>query len=63
MKDFIKTSDVSKLMSLKLYFLFSHLENFPENVGVFSEGMAERFHQNLEKKDTWSLLRNDNSTN
>lgn len=39
------------LMSLKLHFLFSHLDYFPENVGAFSEEMGERFHQDFKKKE------------
>lgn len=38
------------LMSMKLHFLFSHLEYFPENVGAFSEEMGERFHQDFKQK-------------
>nr|XP_022904455.1 sodium/potassium/calcium exchanger Nckx30C-like [Onthophagus taurus] len=64
------------LMSLKLHFLFSHLDYFPENVGAFSEEMGERFHQNFKEKERhyqgrwdermmagycWSLKRNDNA--
>ncbi len=62
------------LMSLKLHYLFSHLDYFPENVGAFSEEMGERFHQDLKEKERhyqgrwdttmmadycWSLKRND----
>ena len=35
------------LMSLKLHFLDSHLDYFPENLGDFSEGQGERFHQDI----------------
>ena len=35
------------LMNLKLHFLDSHVDQFPENNGDFSEQQGERFHQNL----------------
>lgn len=34
-------------MSIKLHFLFSHLDRFPENLGDFSEEQGERFHQDI----------------
>lgn len=34
-------------MSLKLHFLSSHVDYFPENLGAFSEEQGERFHQDL----------------
>ena len=34
-------------MSLKLHFLSSHLDFFPENMGDFSEEQGERFHQDI----------------
>lgn len=34
-------------MSLKIHFLFSHLDYFPENLGAFSDEQGERFHQDL----------------
>ena len=34
-------------MSLKVYFLFNHLNAFPENLGDLSEEHGERFHQDL----------------
>jgi len=38
-------------MSLKIYFLFSHLDYIPENIGAFSEEMSERFHQDFKEKE------------
>ena len=35
------------LMSVKLHFLHSHLEYFPDNLGDYSEELGERFHQDL----------------
>ena len=32
-------------ISVKLHFLHSHLEYFPENLGAESEEQGERFHQ------------------
>lgn len=34
-------------MSLKVHFLHSHVDYFPENLGAFSEEQGERFHQDV----------------
>jgi len=34
-------------MSVKLHFLFSHLDKFPENLGDVSDEQGERFHQDI----------------
>lgn len=34
-------------VSLKIYFLDSHLDFFPENLGVVRDEHGERFHQNI----------------
>jgi hypothetical protein len=34
-------------MSIKLHFLCSHLDYFPENCGDYSEEQGERFHQDI----------------
>ena len=34
-------------MSIKMHFLHSHLEYFPENCGDYSEEQGERFHQDI----------------
>lgn len=62
-------------MSLKLHFLHSHLDFFPENLGVVSEEHGERFHQDISTMERryqgrwdstmmgdyiWSLIRSDN---
>lgn len=39
-------------MSLKVHFLFSHLDYFPDNLGDFSEEMGERFHQDIKVMET-----------
>ncbi|GBO44042.1 hypothetical protein AVEN_5001-1 [Araneus ventricosus] len=36
-------------MSLKVHFLDSHLDYFPENLGVVSEEQGERFHQDIKE--------------
>ena len=34
-------------MSIKIHYLFSHLDRFPENLGELSEEQGERFHQDI----------------
>ena len=34
-------------MPLKLHFLHSHIDFFPENLGAVSDGQGERFHQDI----------------
>ena len=34
-------------MSIKLHYLYCHLERFPENIGDLSEEQGERFHQDI----------------
>lgn len=36
--------DIGANMSIKLHFLHSHLERFPENLGDLSDEQGERFH-------------------
>jgi hypothetical protein len=38
-------------MSLKVHFLDSHLDFFPENVGAVSDDHGERFHQDISNKE------------
>ena len=64
-------------MSVKLHFLYSHLDFFQENLGDFSEEHGERFHQDIEPMEKrykscwdsammgdyiWSLVRQDKSS-
>lgn len=35
------------LMNLKIHFLHSHIDSFPDNLGDFSEEQGERFHQDI----------------
>ena len=36
-------------MSIKMHYLFSHIDRFPENLGALSDAQGERFHQHLKK--------------
>ena len=40
-----KYQEMGANMSIKVHFLHSHLDRFPENLGDFSEEQGERFHQ------------------
>ena len=39
-------------MSLKLHFLHSHLEFFPDNLGAVSDEHSKRFHQDIAVVET-----------
>ncbi|UYV70175.1 hypothetical protein LAZ67_7002094 [Cordylochernes scorpioides] len=32
-------------MSIKVHYLHSHLDKFPDNLGAYSDAQGERFHQ------------------
>jgi len=34
-------------ITLKVHFLHSHVDYFPENLGAYSEEQGEKFHQDL----------------
>jgi len=34
-------------LSIKVHFLYSHLDRFPENLGDLSDEQVERFHQDI----------------
>jgi len=36
-------------MSYKLHFLHSHIDNFSENLGDYSEKQGKRFHQDMKE--------------
>jgi hypothetical protein len=38
-------------MSLKMHFLFSHLDYFPKNLGAVSDEQGERFHQDISEME------------
>ncbi|KAI6656196.1 hypothetical protein LOD99_1529 [Oopsacas minuta] len=39
-------------MSVKVHFLHSHIDYFPENLGAVSEEQGERFHQDIKTMET-----------
>jgi hypothetical protein len=42
-----KYKDLGANMSIKVHYLHSHLDRFPDNLGDFSEEQGERFHQDI----------------
>jgi len=61
-------------MSIKLHFLYSHLDRFPENLGDRNDEQGERFHQDISEMEVryqgrwdaatladycWSIKRDD----
>ena len=39
-------------MSIKMHYLFSHIDRFPENLGAMSDEQEERFHQDIKEMET-----------
>ncbi|ESN97976.1 hypothetical protein HELRODRAFT_177647 [Helobdella robusta] len=39
-------------MSIKLHYLFSHMDRFPENLGSMSDEQGEKFHQEMKEMET-----------
>ena len=39
-------------ISVKMHYLFSHMDRFPENLGSMSDEQGERFHQDLKEMET-----------
>ena len=39
-------------MSVKMHYLFSHIDRFPENLGSISDAQRERFHKDLKEMET-----------
>ena len=39
-------------MSIKMHYLFSHVDRFPENFGAMSDEQEERFHQDIKEMET-----------
>ena len=39
-------------MSVKMHYLFSHMDQFPENLGSMSDEQGERFNQDLKEMET-----------
>jgi hypothetical protein len=46
-----KFKDLGCSTSLKVHFLASHLDYFPENLGAVSEEQGERFHQDTKEME------------
>ena len=44
--------DLGCNMSVKMHYLFSYMNRFPENLGSMSNEQGERFHQDLKEMDT-----------
>ena len=49
-------------MSVKMHYLFSHMDRFSENLGSMSDELWERFHQDLKEMETryqgrWDAIR------
>ncbi|KAI6646930.1 hypothetical protein LOD99_9024 [Oopsacas minuta] len=40
-------------MSIKLHYLYSHLERFPENLGDLSKEQGELFYQDIRTMEEW----------
>ena len=36
-------------MSIKIHYLFSHMDRFPENLGSMSDEQGEKFHQDIKR--------------
>ena len=45
--------DIGAKMSIKVHFLRSHLDRFPENLGALSDEQGERFHQDIKEIEEW----------
>ena len=39
-------------MSIKMHYLNSHMDRFPENLGSMSDEQGERFHQDMKEMET-----------
>ncbi|GBP18505.1 hypothetical protein EVAR_12966_1 [Eumeta japonica] len=48
--------DMGCNMSLKIHFLHSHLDFFPQNLGAVSDEHGERFHQDISNMEKRFLL-------
>ena len=40
-------------MSIKMHYLFSHMDRFPENLGSMSDEQGEIFHQDMKVMEVW----------
>ena len=39
-------------MNVKMHYLFSHMDQFPENLGSMSDDQGERFYQDLKEMES-----------
>ena len=39
-------------MSIKMHYLFLHIDRFPENLGSISDEQGERFHQDIKEMES-----------
>ena len=39
-------------MSIKMIYLFSHMDRFPKNLGSMRDELGERFHQDMKEMET-----------
>ena len=39
-------------MSIKMHYLYSHMDRFPKNLGSLSDKQGERFHQDLREMES-----------
>ena len=39
-------------MSIKMHYLFSHMDRFPENLGSMSDEQGEKFHQDIKEMES-----------
>ena len=44
--------NLSCSMSIKMHYLFSHMDRFPENLGSMSDKQGDRFHQDPKEMET-----------
>ena len=52
-RNMIKTYEaLGSRISVKIYFLNSHFDHFPANLGAFSEKQSKRFHQDISEMET-----------
>jgi len=47
-----KYKALGSTMSLKMHYLHSHLDFFPDNLGALSDEQGERFHQDISNMET-----------
>lgn len=48
-----KFRQLNAKMNVRLHFLHSHLDKFPDDVGDVSDKQSERFHQDIKVTEEW----------